>query len=329
MIHLIKSALMGALCAMLAAPALASDFPTKPIRLVVPLAPGGGGDLAARVVADKMGDLLKQPIIIENRPGASSVVGTSQVARADADGYTLLFNTDFHAINEAVDELGLLPNRLPYDSLNDFEPVGQVLSLQIILLASEKTGITTMQELVEKAKAAQGGMSAGTLGVGSPHQLAFLLMQQMGDFELLSVPYGGSGPATTAVQGGQVDLAFAAVGAGVTMAESGRVNAIAVSGAKRDPLAPNVPTIAESGFPGFAIESWMGILAPKGVPEERLEKLNSALQEALADPGVIEKIRNAGMTPAPGNRQAYRKLIETDAARNIEILRNANLKVEQ
>lgn len=329
MLRILKSVAFATACALTAAPALADDFPTKPIRLVVPLAPGGGGDLAARVVSEQMGKILGQPIVVENRPGASSIIGTSQVARAEADGYTLLFNTDFHAINAAANELGLLSNKLPYDSQADFEPVGQVLSLQIVLLAAEKTGITTMQQLTEKARAAKGGMSAGTLGIGSPHQLSFLLMQQMGGFELLTVQYGGSGPATTAVQGGQVDLAFAAVGAGMTMAQSGRVNAVAVSGSKRDALAPDVPTIGESGFPGFAIESWMGILAPKGVPEARLEKLNAALKQTLADAEVVEKIRKAGMAPADADREAYRKLIANDTARNTEILRKAGLKPEQ
>lgn len=329
MIRTLTATLLAAACTLAAAPALADDFPSKPIHLVVPLAPGGGGDLAARVVADRMGRALNQTVVVENRPGASSIIGTGHVARADADGYTLLFNTDFHAINEAANQLGLLPNKLPYDSQKDFDPVGQVLSLQIILLSAEKTGITTMQQLTEKARAAKGGMSAGMLGIGSPHQLAFLLMQQMGDFELLTVPFGGSGPATTAVQGGQVDLAFAAVGAGMAMAESGRVNAIAVSGAKRDALAPNVPTIAESGFPGFAIESWMGIVAPHGVPKQRLQKLNAALAQTLQDPEVIDKIRKAGMTPANPDREAYRKLIERDTARNLDILRKSGLKPKQ
>lgn len=329
MIRRLTASLLSAACALATVPALADDFPTKPIHLVVPLAPGGGGDLAARVIADRMGGALGQTIVVENRPGASSIIGTGYVARADADGYTLLFNTDFHAINEAANELDLLPNKLPYDSFKDFDPVGQVLALQIILLANKDTGITNMQQLTEKARAAKGDMSAGMLGIGSPHQLAFLLMQQMGDFDLLTVPFGGSGPATTAVQGGQVDLAFAAVGAGMAMAESGRVNAIAVSGAKRDALAPNVPTIAESGFPGFAIESWMGILAPHGVPEARLEKLNAALTETLKDPEVIDKIHKAGMTPANPDREAYRKLIEQDTKRNLEILRNADLKPKQ
>jgi len=300
----------------------AAAWPTKPIRLVVPLAPGGGGDLAARVLAAEMGTLLGQTVFVENRAGASSVIGTNFVAKAEPDGYTIGLITDFHSINEAMNRLGMLQSKLPYDSLKDFETISQILELQVVLVASQKSGIKSMRELVSRAKAMNGAMTAGTPGVGSPHQLSFLLMQQVGGFGLVEVPFAGSGPATTAVQAGDVDLAFAAVGQGLAMEKSGRVTALAVSGSRRDVLAPGLPTIAELGFPGFSIESWMGIVAPRGVPADVLRQLNAAIAKALAAPEVAQKLKAAGLQPTAGTREAFAALIAQDADKIAGIYRN-------
>ncbi len=321
----LKTLIAASTSALMMGAAMADDFPSKPIHLIVPLSPGGGGDMAARVVAEGLARELDTSVVVENRPGASSTIGTQAAARSEADGYTLILVTDFHAINEALNRLDQLDPPLPYDSLADFDTVGQVLSLQVILLASADTGITDMESLIAKAKQTEGGLSAATPGIGSPHNLAFLQMAQMGDFPLLTVPFNGSGPATTAAQGGQVDLVFAAVGPGVAMADGGRVNAIAVSSDTRDPAAPDVPTIEQTGFDGFSIESWMGILAPKGVPAERLDLLNRALVTVLEQPEVIEKITKAGMYPTPGSRQDFLSLIETDIEKNQAIFKNSPL----
>lgn len=300
----------------------AAAWPSKPIRLVVPLAPGGGGDLAARVLAAELSTLLGQTVFVENRAGASSVIGTNFVAKAEADGHTIGLITDFHSINEAMNRLGMMQSKLPYDSLKDFETVSQILELQVLLVASQKSGIKSMRELVTKARAMNGAMTAGTPGAGSPHQLAFLLMQQLGGFGLVEVPFAGSGPATTAVQAGEVDLAFAAVGQALAMEKSGRVTALAVSGARRDVLAPNVPTIAELGFPGFSIESWMGIVAPKGVAPEILRQLNAAVVKALTAADVAQKLKAGGLQPVSGTREAFAALIAQDADKIAGIYRN-------
>ncbi|WP_421956384.1 Bug family tripartite tricarboxylate transporter substrate binding protein [Polaromonas sp.] len=318
-----KKLVIAAAMTLVAAVASASDYPNKPIRLIVPLAAGGGGDVAARLVANELSGILGQNVIVENKAGASSMIGTSYAAKSDPDGYTLLFVTDFHSINEAMNRLGKLQGKLPYDSFKDFETVGQVLDLQIALLASQKSGIKSMRELSAKAKAMNGGMSAGMLGEGSPHYLAFLNMQQMGGYKLIEVPYGGSGPATVAVQAGEVDLAFSTVGAGLQMEKSNRVTALAVSGPARDPLAPNIPTIAESGYPGFSIQSWMGILAPKGVSQDKLQLLNTALNKALAAPELVKKIKAAGMYPAPKSREQFTALIAQEADKVERIYKNA------
>ncbi len=318
----IKKLVIAAALTLVAVVANASDYPNKPIHLIVPLAAGGGGDVAARLVASELSRILGQSVIVENKAGASSVIGTSYVAKAEPDGYTLLFITDFHAINEAMSRLGKLQSKLPYDSFKDFETVGQVLNLQIALLASQKSGIKSMRELAAKAKTMNGGMSAGMLGEGSPHYLAFLNMQQMAGYKLIEVPYAGSGPATVAVQSGEVDLAFSTVGAGMQMEKSNRVTVLAVSGPARDPLAPNIPTIAESGYPGFSIQSWMGILAPKGVSPDKLRILNTALNKALASPELVKKIQAAGMYPAPKSREQFTALIAQEADKVEKIYKN-------
>ena len=279
--------------------------------------------MAARLVTGEMAKTLGQSIIIENKPGASNVIGTSSVAKAEPDGYTLLLVSDIHAINEAMGRLGRLQSKLPYDSFNSFESVGHMLDLPIALVASKHSGVKSLLEMTDKARSMNGGMSAGMLGEGSPHYLAFLNMQRIGNYKLIEVPYGGSGPAAIAVQAGEVDLAFATVGAAVQMDKGERATLLAVSGPKRDPLAPNVPTIAESGYPGFSILSWMGILAPKGVPAERLQLLNAALNKALENPAVVSKLKANGMYPAPGVREDFAKLLVDETNKVEQIYRSS------
>ncbi|MBL0421518.1 tripartite tricarboxylate transporter substrate binding protein [Ramlibacter sp. AW1] len=293
--------------------AAADDYPTKPVRLVIPFAAGGGADITARIVSQEMGEALGQRFVVENRPGASNVIATQHVARAEPDGYTLLWITDVHSINEALNRLGKLPSKLPYQSLKDFEPVGQVIALQIALMASKKSGIASVQDLTARARSGGVPLNAGHNGDGSPHYLAFLRMQQVGGYKLNEIPYPGSGPAAVAVQAGEIDLAFGTVGSALQLSKSNRVNLLAVSSAERDTLAPDVPTLAESGYNGLSIQSWMGVLAPKGVPADRLAKLNAALAKALAAPEVVKQLQAGGTTPKAGTREQFGQLIARDA----------------
>jgi tripartite-type tricarboxylate transporter receptor subunit TctC len=301
----------------------ADNYPSKPVRLIVPFAPGGGADVAARAIGAAMGTALGQTVVVENKPGASNVVASQYVANAEADGYTLLWITDVHAINEAGNRLGKLASKLPYDSLKSFATVGETVKLQIALMASKASGITTMAQLDAKAKAGNGLLSAGHNGQGSPHYLAFLGMQQIGNYKLNDIPYAGSGPTALAVQSGEIDLAFGTVGSAVQLDKAQRVTLLAVSGAARDPLAPAVPTIAESGYPNFSIESWMGVVAPASVAPDRLAKLNGALNKALADPKVVEQLKPTGMNPSGGTREAFAALIARDSDK-IEALYKAS-----
>lgn len=288
-------------------------WPIKPIKLVVPFPPGGGGDITARVVATELSTRLNQSVVVENKPGAGTTIGTQFVAKAEPDGYTLLMITDFHSINAALNAEKLLPAALPYDSFKDFAPVSRLVNLQIMLMASNKLGVKTVTDIVNKAKATPESVSAASPGQSSPHQVAFLQLEDMAGIKFLQVPYQGSGPATLAVMGNQVDLAFAAIGPGMQMAQNNKAIAIAVSGPTRDPKAPNVPTIAESGFPGFSVQSWMGIVAPAGTPASVVQRLNTELNLVLKNPQMAEKLLNGGMVAAPSTADEFSSLIRKDA----------------
>ncbi|MEY2770918.1 MAG: hypothetical protein RIQ38_1337 [Pseudomonadota bacterium] len=306
-------ALAGAMLGAALLPALAqSTWPSRPIKLVVPLPPGGGGDVTARVVAAELSIRLKQPVVVENRPGAGSTIGTQVVARAEPDGHTLLMITDFHAINAALNGEKMLPAPLPYDSFKDFSPISRLVNLQIMLIAHPRLGAKTLQEVMARAKAAPERVSAASPGVSSPHHVAFMLLQQQAGAKMLEVPFQGTGPAVTALLGGQVDLAFSAVGQGLQLAQEGRVVPIAVSGSTRDPKAPDVPTIAEAGFPGFAVWSWMGLMAPAGTPAAIVARLNDEVNQVLRDPQVLAKLQGAGMIGAPSSADEFAQIIRRD-----------------
>lgn len=303
--------------ALLASTALVASaqqpWPSKAIRLVVPLPPGGGGDITARVVAAELSKRLKQSIVVENKAGAGSTIGTQAVAKAEPDGHTLLMITDFHAINAALNAEKLLPSPLPYDSYKDFVPVSRLVNLQIMLLTNPKLGAKNLQDVVARAKTAPESVSAASPGLSSPHHVAFLQFQEMSGAKLLEVPYQGSGPATVALIGGHVDLAFAAIGPALQMVQEGRVVAIAVSGPTRDSRAPEVPTIAESGFPGFSVLSWMGIMAPAGTPANIVKRLNEEINQVLKDPEVVAKLLAGGMVAAPSSADEFASVIRKDA----------------
>lgn len=288
-------------------------WPSKPLKLIVPLPPGGGGDITARIVAAELTKRLKQTVVVENKAGAGSTIGTQYVAKAEPDGYTFLMITDFHAINAALNAEKLLPAPLPYDSFKDFTPVSRLVNLQIMLVARANLGVKNLQDVIARAKAAPESVSAASPGQSSPHHVAFLLLQEMSGARLLQVPFQGSGPATMAVMGGQVDLAFAAIGPGRQMVQEGKAVAIGVSGPTRDPLAPEVPTIAESGFPGFSVQSWMGVVAPAGTPAAIVKKMNDEITQVLRDPQVAAKLLNGGMVAAPSSADEFASVIHKDA----------------
>jgi tripartite-type tricarboxylate transporter receptor subunit TctC len=316
------SSIVVALLAWLPAFAQAADFPTQAVRIVVPFAPGGGTDLAARAIAERLTASLGKPVLVENRPGGNSVIASRIVATAPADGHTLLLTTDIHAINAAY------ALQLPYDSLKDFSFVAQLTTSPLMLVAHPSTGIRTVADLVRQAKAAPGRLSFASLGPSSPHYLGFEWFERMAGIEVVDVPYKGGGQALADTLGGQVDLSLVVAGNGIRQARAGKLLAVAVTSPRRTSIAPDVPTIAESGYPEFALVNWYAILAPAGTPTAIVERLNVEIGRALRDPGVVERLAGAGLEPATGSPAELEALVRRDIDKYRRIIALTGAKLE-
>jgi tripartite-type tricarboxylate transporter receptor subunit TctC len=316
------SSIVVALFTWLPAFAQAADFPTQAVRIVVPFAPGGGTDLAARAIAERLTASLGKPVLVENRPGGNSVIASRIVATAPADGHTLLLTTDIHAINAAY------ALQLPYDSLKDFSFVAQLTTSPLMLVAHPSTGIRTVADLVRQAKAAPGRLSFASLGPSSPHYLGFEWFERMAGIEVVDVPYKGGGQALADTLGGQVDLSLVVAGNGIRQARAGKLLAVAVTSPRRTSIAPDVPTIAESGYPEFALVNWYAILAPAGTPTAIVERLNVEIGRALRDPGVVERLAGAGLEPATGSPAELEALVRRDIDKYRRIIALTGAKLE-
>lgn len=244
------SSFLAAAALFAVAPARAADFPSQAVRIVVPFAPGGGTDVVARLLAERLAPVLGVPVLVDNKPGGNSVIATRQVALAPADGHTLLLTTDIHAINAAYG------GALPYDSLKDFAFVTQLTTSPLMLLAHPSAGMRTLGDVVAQAKAQPGRLSFASLGSSSPHYLAFEWFKRMAGIDLIDVPYKGGGQALVDLLGGQVSLSLIVAGNGIKHARAGKLVALAVTSPARNAVAPEVPTFAESGYPEFALVDW-------------------------------------------------------------------------
>lgn len=274
-----------AVLALQAQPARADDYPSRPVRIVVPFAAGGGGDFIARAWSDKLAATLKQPVIIENRGGGNTVTGTEAVAHAAPDGYTLLLTSPSFATNPT-----LLPD-LPYRTPDDFAPVGQVITYAMGLAARSALPADDIPALIALARKHPGKITIATSGEGSASHLAAALFKAATQADIMEVPYRGAGPALLAVASGQVDLAFTGMSQIRPHLDSKRVKLLATSGRERLQSAPGVKTIAEQGVPGFEAEVWWGVFAPAGTPGPVVDKINQALRASLADPEVARRLR--------------------------------------
>lgn len=312
-----------------AAVAYAGPWPDRPVKLVLGLPPGGGGDTAARILCKELSVRLGQRFFVENRPGADGIIASETVAHSRPDGYTVLMITDFYAISEALNAEKLLQTPLPYHTFTDFASVGRLITMQIMLMANPSLKVETLPELVKLAQASPGKISASHLGIASPHYVALRLLQARSNTKFLEVPYQGSGPATNALLSGDVKIAFTGVGVGEQLAKGNRARAIAVSGPERDPLAPEVPTIAESGYPGYSVLSWMGLLVPANTPKEIIEKLNRTLGEILKDPGVVNQLQAVGLKAAPTSPEAFMDIIKNYSNNVQTVFKDAHIKLNR
>ncbi len=314
-------ALTATLAAVLTAPlARALDYPNHPITLIVPSPPGGGTDTQARILAPKLGELLGQPVVIENRPGASGNIGAQTVAKAAPDGYTLLAMISSHVMNPFV------LKSVPYDIDRDFAMISRTVTAPGVLVGNPSLPAKNLKELLAYMKANPGKVTFGSAGIGSLSHLVVELFAQDAGVELLHVPYRGTEPALNDVLGGQVAVMIPDLTIALGNIKAGNLRAYGVTSTVRSPVAPDIPTIAEAGLSGFEAVQWFGLCAPAGTPADILNKLHAAVTKALADPGVIKRYAELAMTPAPSaSPQDYAKFVHDEGVRWGKVVADAHI----
>jgi tripartite-type tricarboxylate transporter receptor subunit TctC len=272
-------------------PAAADDWPTRSVYMVTPLAAGSAADLAIRIVTDKLSVSLGQSVIVDNQTGASGAIGADRVARATPDGYTLC------GCNNTI--LGVLPNvrKVPYDPVKSFRPIGMVAVLPTLLLVNPNVPVHDVKELIAYVKAHPGKVTYSTGGVGSPQHIAMAMFESAAGVQMRHIPYKGASQAAVGLAAGEVDVMFCAIGTVLPFTKSGRLRAIAVAGAQRTALMPELPTVAESGVPGYDYASWIGIVAPKGTPDNVVNKVSAELRKLSRDPATLKRFAEQGIDP--------------------------------
>jgi tripartite-type tricarboxylate transporter receptor subunit TctC len=300
-----------------------AQYPDKAIRLVVPFPAGGGADNLARIIMPRVAQALGKPIVIDNRPGAGGNVGAEIVARATPDGYTLLYGTNgTHSINQA------LYGNLPFDPVKDFAPVSRMTLIAALLFVHPAVPAQSVQELIRYARAHPGQVNFASAGNGTTSHLAGELFKTMAGIDIVHVPYRGGAAAAADVMGGQVTMMIDVMPNAYPFVKGGRVRGLAVTTAQRSPSAPELPTIAESGLPGFEVSAWDGILAPAGTPAPVIERLNAAIREALTDPQVRDALVAAGAQPIPGSPADFARHIAESTERWGRVVRRSGAKVD-
>ena len=288
----------------------AQNYPARPLRLIVPTAPGGGTDFTGRLVAAKLSETMGQQVVVENRGGGGGSVGADNAAKATPDGYTLLLGSiATHAVNPA------LYKKLPYDHLKDFASVSLIGTVPNALVVHPSVPVKSMQEFITYAKANPGKINYGSSGVGSPPHLSMELLRSMTGINLVHVPYKGAGPALADLLGGQVQAMCTSLAGLINFVKSGRVRALGVTTAKRNPQLPDVPTIVESGVPGYEVTIWYAVFAPVATPKAIVDKLNAEMVKALNSSEMKERMALQGMDPAPSTPAELTAFVKVETAK--------------
>lgn len=312
-----------ALCLLAAMPALGQQWPSKPVKFIVPFPPGGSVDPLARLLASKLGDSLGQPFIVENKPGASGSIGTGLAAKSPPDGYTFVFVFDTHAVNPT-----LLPG-MPFDTVKDLAPVMLVGTAPMAIVTHPSKPYKSFGDVVKASKAKPESVSVGSIGNGSLGHLTMMLLQQAGGFKITHVPYKGGGPMTQDALGGQVDLAIGSVAVLAAHVKGGKLRAIAVTGDKRSHAMPDVPTLAEQGYPGFSALAWWGVFAPTGTPKPVMDKFHAELVKVLKLPDVNRTLTESlGMDVQASTPEALQKFLVGEIARWGKVVKDNNIRAD-
>ena len=300
----------------------AQSYPQRPVKIVVPFATGGPADNYARFIAQRLQDALGQSFVVDNKPGAGSVIGTDVAAKAPADGYTLLLMSNASTVNET-----LIPNK-PYSLLRDFLGVAPINYSDLVLVAYPGTGMQNAADLIKRAQAQPGKLNYASSGPGTPYHMAGELFKSMAKIDLVHIPYKGSSGARTDVLGGQVDLMFDAVTTMTEQVKAGKVRAIATTGRQRSEVLPDVPTLSEAGVPGYEATIWVGLMAPKGTPKDVVDRLNQAVSKIASQADVRQQWAKQGAVPMVMNPAVFDKYIQDDVAKWAQVIRTANIKMD-
>jgi tripartite-type tricarboxylate transporter receptor subunit TctC len=312
-------AVVGAVCA---SNAMAQSYPNKTVKIIVPFAAGGPADNYARFMAQRLQDSLGQSFVVENRPGAGAVIGTDAAAKSAPDGYTLLLMSNAQTVNET-----LITNK-PYQLLRDFVPIAPINSSDLVLVANPSLAASNTKDLIKLALSKPGKLNYASSGPGTPYHMAGELFKNMSGTYLVHIPYKGSSGARTDVIGGQVEMMFDAVTTMVEQVRAGKVKAIATTGKARSDVLPDVPTISESGVPGYEATIWLGIMAPKGTPKAVVDKLNEAVSKISSQADVKQTWAKQGAVPMVMSPEAFEKYARDDIAKWAKVIKSAGITAE-
>jgi tripartite-type tricarboxylate transporter receptor subunit TctC len=304
------------------ASAAAQNFPSKSVRFVVGLPPGGGTDTVARMVGQKLAPAISQQVVIDNRPGAAGNIAAELVARSAPDGYTLVVVTASHAVNPS------LYKKLSYDAIKDFAPITQLTSQPYIFVVHPSVPVKNVKDFIALSKTRKGGLTYASSGAGLLGHLGMELLKTMGKFEATHIPYKGAAPALIDTISGQVEAFFPTIISGLPQVKAGKVRAIAVTTKERSPLLPNVPTVAEQGFPGYEVNGWYGLLAPAGTPKEVVSYLNTEVVKVLRQPDIKERMASEGAVPVGNAPEQFAVYIRSEMEKWAKVVRQSGATVD-
>ena len=318
-----KRLLIALTLALAAASAAAQSYPNRPIRLISPNPAGGANDVIGRIVAQKLGEILGQQVVVDNRGGAGGTIGTEMAVRAAPDGYTL-----FAASQSTITVAPHVYSKLAYDVLTDLMPVAMFAEVQNLLNTTPAFPPSNVKDLIALARAKPGAIKYASAGSGSASHFAGILFAKAAGIEFLHVPYKGGAPAITAVMSGEADFNFGPMAATTSFVKAGRLKALAVSGNKRSPAFPNVPTVVESGVPGYVVIGWFGLMVPKGTPQPLVNQLHAATAKAVNSADTRQQLMHTGADPAPNSPEEFGKFVRTEYERYGKLIREAGIKLE-
>ena len=314
--------IVAALGALACFSSFAQNYPSRPVKIVVPFAVGGSADVYGRVLAAKLGDAMGQSFVIENRPGGGAVIGTDAVAKSEPDGYTLLVMSNTHTVNET------LISKKPYDLLKDLAPISGINSQDLLLVINASVPANNLREFIALAKKQPGKLNYASSGPGTPYHMAGELFKSMAGVNIVHVPHKGSDQARTAVLGGQVEMMFDAISTIVSHTKSGKLKALGTSGKSRSPVTPDVPTIAEAGVPGYEATIWLGLMAPAATPKPILERLSAEVNKAINAPELKDNWSKQGAAPMGMKPDEFGAFLKADIAKWAKVVKASGAKVD-